>query len=106
MGSASLTWFVVTSIFQSGTTTTVTSTSTNTSTKEESKGDFEDDSKEDTETEGSNSSGGVIKVKDEETESNLLQSYPVETGDAGIGSGLENAEARGIQKRRKHSQEL
>ncbi len=90
MGSASLTWFIVSSIWQSGTP------------KEELKGDSEDELKEDTETEETSSLSDIVKVKDEEVDSKLLQSYP-ETGDAAVGSGLESAEARGILKRRMHS---
>jgi seipin len=41
-------------------------------------------------------------VKKEESESRLLHSYPAE-GEA-MGSGLERAEARGVQKRRSHTQ--
>ena len=40
-------------------------------------------------------------VKKEESETRLLHSYPAE-GEA-IGSGLESAEARGVQKRRSHT---
>lgn len=90
MSSASLTWFIVSSIWQSGTP------------KEEIKGDSHDDLKEDTETEEGSSLSEGVKVKDEEVDSKLLQSYP-ETHDSGVGSGMESAEARGIQKRRMHS---
>jgi hypothetical protein len=92
MSSASLTWFIVSSIWQSGTP------------KEEPKGDSDDELKGDTETEDGSTSSEVVKVKDEEVDSKLLQSYP-ETHDSGVGSGMESAEDRGIQKRRMHSLE-
>lgn len=41
-------------------------------------------------------------VKKEESESRLLHSVPTES--EAMGSGLESAEARGVQKRRSHAQ--
>ena len=93
MASASLTWFLLTWIRQ-------TETSTDEIKEEEElpeaiKEEIEEDS----------SSSESIKVKKEEPETSLLQSYPAEGGYAGIGSGRESAEARGVQKRRSHSTE-
>lgn len=97
MGTASLTWFIVSSVLQSDTPKE----------EEEPKKNTQKRVKEDPEPEDSSSSSDAdnVKVKDEEVESRLLQSYPAEAGDAGVGSGLESAEARGIQKRRIHSPE-
>lgn len=95
MASASLTWFLLTWIMQSETLKGEI--------KEEGKEKFHEAIKE--EPEDSNSSDEPVKVKKEEPKSSLLQSYPAEGDYAGIGSGRESAEARGVQKRRSHSTE-
>lgn len=98
MASASLTWFLLTWIMQSETP------------KGEIKEEEEQEEEEFSETikaepEDSKSSDEPIKVKKEESDTSLLQSYPAEGEHAGIGSGRESAEARGVQKRRSHSTE-
>lgn len=73
-------------------------------TPEEIKEESPDMVKNEPETEDIGSSGEPVKVKKEEPEeaesSSLLQSYT--EGEAAIGSGLESAEARGLQRRRSH----
>ena len=72
--------------------------------KEEIKGEERDLVKDEPETEDSSSHSGAVKVKEEPEElgiSTLLESYP-EVDDGGMGSGLESAEGRGMQKRRSH----
>jgi hypothetical protein len=86
MGSAGLTWFILSSVLQPVPTQEV---------KEESAESVKDEPEDD------EPLSEPVKVKQEEPES-LLQSYPP-AGDAGQGSGLESAEARGVQKRRSHS---
>ncbi|KAJ5095512.1 hypothetical protein NUU61_004868 [Penicillium alfredii] len=54
------------------------------------------------EPEEDSSSDESVVVKKEEPDSTLVKSYPVEGDESGIGSGLESAEARGVQKRRSH----
>lgn len=94
MASASLTWFLLTWVLKSETP------------KNEIKEEEElpEAIKEEL-GEDSSSSEPIKKVKKEEPETSLLQSYPVEGEYAGIGSGREGAEARGVQKRRSHSTE-
>ena len=56
------------------------------------------------ESEDGNTSDESFEVKKEEPyeqERRLLSSYPAE-GEDGTGSGLESAEARGVQRRRSH----
>lgn len=96
MASASLTWFLLTWIMQS----------------DKPKGSIKEDDEEEEfseaikeELEDSGSSSESVKVKKEESETSLLQSYPAEGDYAGLGSGRESAEARGVQKRRSHSTE-
>lgn len=96
MASASLTWFLLTWIMQSETPKGEIK-------EEEGEEEFSEAIK--AEPEDSNSSDEPIKVKKEESETNLLQSYPAEGEHGGIGSGREGAEARGVQKRRSHSTE-
>lgn len=88
MGSAGLTWFVLSSVLQP--------VPTQEEVKEESAESVKD------EPEDNEPFSEPVKVKQEEPES-LLQSYPPAGDDAGQGSGLESAEARGVQKRRSHS---
>lgn len=101
MASASLTWFILNSILQSSTPKEEA--------KEEDKKQVKDEPeheiKEEIEPDEGSFSTGAVKVKEEEESSRLLQSYPAEAGDSGMGSGLESAEAQGIQKRRIHSPE-
>ena len=72
--------------------------------KEEVKEESPDMVKNEPETEDSGSSGEPVKIKKEEPgeaeSSSLLQSYP--EGEPAIGSGLESAEERGLQRRRSH----
>ncbi|KAJ5390681.1 uncharacterized protein N7496_001749 [Penicillium cataractarum] len=97
MASASLTWFLLTWIMQS----------------DKPKGEIKEEGEEEEEfsaaikeeLEDSGSSSEPVKVKKEESETSLLQSYPAEGESAGLGSGRESAEARGVQKRRSHSTE-
>jgi hypothetical protein len=89
MGSAGLTWFILSSVLQP--------VPTQADVKEESAESVKDEPEDDEPF----SEPVKVKVKQEEPES-LLQSYPP-AGDAGQGSGLESAEARGVQKRRSHS---
>ncbi|KAJ5683315.1 hypothetical protein N7462_006480 [Penicillium macrosclerotiorum] len=83
MASAGLTWFLLTWALQPATET-----------KEEIKEESRELIKE--EAEDSLSSSELFKVKREEPESSLLRSYSSEGEDAGLGSGLERAEARGV----------
>lgn len=93
MGSAGLTWFILSSILQPETTP-------HDKIKEESPGLVKD------EPEDNGSSSASLKIKKEEPESSaLLQSYPPAGDDSGLGSGMESAEAPGVQKRRSHSTE-
>ena len=85
MGSAGLTWFVLTSVLQPAPT------------KEEIKEEETERVKD--EPEDYDSSSEHVKVKEEEPEG-MLQSYPRAGDDAAQGSGHESAEARGVQKRR------
>lgn len=90
MSSASLTWFLLSSMLHTQPEA------------EEVKEEEHDLIKDESENEEYGSSGKNIEVKDEAEEpgsSSLLKSLPAETDD-GMGSGLESAEARGIQKRR------
>ena len=99
MASASLTWFLLMWIMQFETP------------KGEIKEEVEEVGEEEfsetikPEPEDSKSSDEPIKVKKEESETSLLQSYPAEGEHTGIGSGRESAEARGVQKRRSHPTE-
>lgn len=54
------------------------------------------------EPEDDESSSESVKVKREEPGSSLLQSYPPTGDEYGLGSGMESAEARGVQRRRSH----
>lgn len=88
MLSASLTWLALTWIL-------------GTISENEIKGEPEELIKEESEElETSEESSGIKK---EEPESRLLSDYPAEGEGAGQGSGLESAEARGLQKRRSHT---
>lgn len=93
MGSAGLTWFILSSILQSETTP-------HDKIKEESSGLVK------AELEDNGSSSASVKIKKEEPESSaLLQSYSPTGDDSGLGSAMESAEATGVQKRRSHSTE-
>jgi hypothetical protein len=94
MASASLTWFLLTWIMQSDTPKGEI---------KEEEGDFSKAIKD--EFEDSSSSSEPVKVKKEEPETSWLQSYPAEGDNAGLGSGRDSAEARGVQRRRSHSTE-
>lgn len=54
------------------------------------------------ESEDGDTSEESLEIKKEEPESRLLCSYPAEGDRSGTGSGLETAEARGVQRRRSH----
>lgn len=92
VGSAGLTWFLLNWALHPEKTI-----------KEEPEGVKEEPSglvkDEPEETESSSESG---KVKEEEPETALLQRYPPAGEDSGLGSGMESAEARGVQRRRSH----
>lgn len=92
MSSAGLTWLVLSWVLQPAPTP-----------KEEEEGEVKEESPErvKAEPEDDGSSSEPVNVKEEERES-LLQSYPPAGDDGGQGSGLESAEARGVQKRRSH----
>ncbi|KAJ6115769.1 hypothetical protein N7523_006186 [Penicillium sp. IBT 18751x] len=85
VGSAGLTWFVLTLVLQPAPT------------KEEIKEEETERVKDELEDEDSSSE--PVKVKEEEPEG-MLQSYPRAGDDAAQGSGLESAVARGVQRRR------
>lgn len=89
MGSAGLTWFVLSWVLQPEPTPK----------KEEVKEESPERVKDEPEDEDSSSE--PVKVKREEPES-LLRMYPSAGDDAGQGSGLESSEARGVQRRRSH----
>jgi hypothetical protein len=93
VASATLTWFILNSIMQSPTPQAEI--------KEEGK--IPEAIKE--EPEDTSSSSDSIKIKKEEPETSLTQSYPAEGDYPGLGSGRESAEARGVQKRKGHSTE-
>ena len=106
MASASLTWFILNSILQTSTPKEEAKEEAKEEDKKEVQDEPEDEIKEEIEPDEGSFSTGAVKVKEEEEESSrLLQSYPAEAGDSGMGSGLESAEAQGIQKRRIHSPE-
>lgn len=90
MLSAGLTWLAM---------TWVLGTMPENEIKEEPEGSIKEDP-EDTDT--SDESSEVKKEEPEEQERRLLSSYPAEVDEAGTGSGLESAEARGLQRRRSH----
>lgn len=92
VGSAGLTWFLLNWALHPEKTI-----------KEEPEGVKEEPSvlvKDEPEDNESSSESG--KVKEEEPESTVLQSYPPTGEDSGLGSGMESAEARGVQRRRSH----
>jgi hypothetical protein len=90
VGSATLTWLALTSVLQPAATPKA-------EIKEEPQGLVKDESDDDS------SSGGPFRIKkEEEPESSLVHNYPTESDEAGMGSGLESAEARGLQRRRSH----
>lgn len=93
MASASLTWLLVNWVLQAQPES------------EDVKEEEHDLVKNEPEHEEYGSSGKDVEVKKEAEEqgssSSLLQSLPAETYD-GMGSGLESAEARGLQRRRSH----
>lgn len=93
VASASLTWFILTSIMQSGIPQAEI--------KEEE--NVPESIKE--EPEDSSSSSDSVKIKKEEPETSLLKSYAAEGEYPGLGSGRESAEARGVQKRKSHATE-
>ena len=71
--------------------------------KNEIKEEPEDSIKEDPEEQDtSDESSEVKKEEPEEQERTLLSSYPAEGNEGSAGSGLESAEARGVQRRRSH----
>lgn len=87
MASASLTWFILAWIMR----------------PETPKGEIKEEEYPEAikeEPEDSSSSSESVKVKKEEPETSLLQSYPAE-GDYAAGLG-ESTEARGVQKRKSH----
>ncbi|OQD85913.1 hypothetical protein PENANT_c009G04338 [Penicillium antarcticum] len=89
VGSASLTWLALTWVLQPATIP-------KTEISDEPQGFVKDES------DGDSSSGETFRVKKEEApESSLVHSLPAED-EAGMGSGLESAEARGLQRRRSH----
>lgn len=93
MASASLTWFLLNLVLRSEPVST-----------DEIKDEEHDLVKEESETEDISSSSGAVKIKEEPEEqgsSSLLQSY-LAGDEGGVGSGLEDPEERGIQKRRSH----
>jgi hypothetical protein len=85
MASASLTWLALTWVWE---------TTPKNEIKEEPRDLVKNESEDDISSDES--------VKKEDSETRLLHSYPAE-GEA-MGSGLESAEARGVQKRRSHAQ--
>ncbi|KAJ5132734.1 hypothetical protein N7448_006892 [Penicillium atrosanguineum] len=85
MGSAGLTWFVLSLVLQPA--------PIEEQIKEEETERVKDEPEDD------DSSSEHVKVKEEEPE-RMLQSYPRAGDEAAQGSGLESAEARGMQKRR------
>lgn len=92
MGSAGLTWFLLNLALHPEKTV-----------KEESENDRDEPSSlVKDEPEDNESSGESGMVKKEEPESTFLQSYPPASEDSGLGSGMESAEARGVQRRRCH----
>lgn len=96
MASASLTWFLLNLVLRPEPVS-----------MEEIKDEEHDIVKEESETEDIGSSSGPVKVKEEPEEqasSSLLQSYLADD-EGGIGSGLEDPEGRGLQKRRSHLSE-
>ncbi|KAJ5924808.1 hypothetical protein N7466_008995 [Penicillium verhagenii] len=96
MASASFTWFVLNLVLQPGPVST-----------EKIKDEDQDQDlvKDEPESEAIGSYSEAVKVKKEEPEeqasSSLLQSY-LAGEDDGVGSGLEDPEERGLQKRRSH----
>lgn len=95
VGSAGLTWFVLNWVLHPEKTI-----------KEEPEDVQEEPSglvKDEPEDIESSSESG--KVKKEEPKSAPLQSYPPTGEDSGRGSGVESAEARGVQRRRSHGPE-
>lgn len=96
MSSAGLTWLVLSWVLQPAPTPKEEE-------EEEGEGEVKEESPErvKAEPEDDGPSGELINVKEEERGS-LLQSYPPAGDDAGQGSGLESAEAGGVQKRRSH----
>lgn len=90
MGSAGLTWFLLNWALNSQKTVKRE--------QEEVKKEPSDLVKDEPEDNGSSSGS----VKKEEPESSSLQSCPPERDDSGLGSGIESAEARGVQRRRSH----
>lgn len=92
MGSAGLTWFLLNWILHPEKIVKDEPEDV----KEEPSGLVKDEPEDD---ESTSESG---KVKEEEPESTILQSYPPTAEDSGLGSGMESAEARGVQKRRSH----
>lgn len=98
---SSLFWSV--SILSAGLTWLAMAWVLGTEPKNEIKEEPEDSIKEDTEEQDtSDESSEVKKEEPEEQERRLLSSYPAEGDEAGTGSGLESAEARGVQRRRSH----
>ncbi|QQK47015.1 Adipose-regulatory protein, Seipin [Penicillium digitatum] len=90
MLSAGLTWLAMTWVW-------------GTMPKNEIKEEPEDSIKEDPDDQNtSEESLEVKKEEPEEQEQRLLSSYPAEGEETGTGSGLESAEARGVQRRRSH----
>ncbi|KAJ5158452.1 Survival protein SurE-like phosphatase/nucleotidase [Penicillium coprophilum] len=86
MLSAGLTWLAMTWVWE-------------TMPKNEIKGEPEESVKEESDGDTSDESA---EVKQEQEQARLLSSFPGE-GEASTGSGLESAEARGVQRRRKLS---
>lgn len=92
MGSAGITWFLLNWVLHPEKTIKEEQEDV----KEEPSGLVKD------EPEDNGSSSEPVKVKKEEPESSLLQSSPPTGDDSGLGSGMESAEARGVQRRRSH----
>lgn len=92
MGSAGLTWFLLHSALNPEKNVKQEQEDV----KEEPSGLVKD------EPEDNGSSSGSVQVKGEEPGGSLLQSYPPERDDSGVGTGTESAEARGVQRRRSH----
>ncbi|KAJ6093122.1 hypothetical protein N7486_008411 [Penicillium sp. IBT 16267x] len=96
VASASLTWFLLNWVLRPEPVL-----------KDAIKDEEHDIVKEESEAEEIGSSSGAVKVKEEPEEqgsSSLLQSY-LAGDEGGIGSGLEDPEERGVQKRRSHLSE-
>lgn len=103
MASASLTWFLLNLVMRPEPVLTD-------EIKDEEHGIKDDEHKivkEESEMGDIGSSSGAVKVKEEPEEqgsSSLLQGY-LAGDEGGIGSGLEDPEGRGLQKRRSHLSE-